>query len=712
MTSTSILTSSELRVLLLEDTPADAELAERELRKAGIGFAALRVETREAFLAAIADFRPDIILGDYKLPDFDGLSALALLREKSPEVPFVFVSGTMGEELAIETLHQGAADYVLKAHLAKLAPAVIRALKVAEDRRLRRLAEEALFNSRQMLRTVLDTIPQRVFWKDRNSVYLGCNKSLAEDCGFADPADVVGKTDFDLATATMAEHARIDDRQVLETGQPQLNCEELRSRPDGSNGWLLTSRVPVLDKDGEVIAILGTYEDITERKASEERTRFLAYHDDLTELPNRMLAYDRLQQAISHADREQTEVALLFLDVDNFKTINDSLGHSLGDKLLKAIAARLGECVRDTDTVSRHGGDEFLIILPSIANSDATVPFLTKLLERVQHPFEVDGHELITSISIGVALFPGDGRNFESLMKKADTAMYRAKEMGRNTYSFFDKQMNDDAIEHLHMRNGLNRAVERGEFVLHYQPQIDLVSGAMVGVEALIRWKHPQLGMVPPVRFIPVAEESGLIVSIGEWVVREACRQAAEWQSQGLPRFVVAVNLSAVQFKRGDVERTVVGALQESGLDPSLLELELTESILIRDTERVLATVTRLKALGITLSIDDFGTGYSSLSYLKRFNVDKLKIDRSFIRDLATDRDDAAIVRAVIQMARSLGLRTIAEGVEDEALLNLLRIYHCDEAQGYHFARPMPAAELTAFVARRCDCLQSSAVVE
>jgi diguanylate cyclase (GGDEF)-like protein/PAS domain S-box-containing protein len=687
-----------LRILILEDTTTDVELVTRELRKAAFEFVAENVETREAFVRALENFRPDIVLADYKLPHFDGLSALELVRERSPELPFVFVSGTMGEEFAIETLHRGASDYVLKGRLAKLGPAVKRALQVAESQRLRRLAEESLFNSRKMLRTVLDTIPQRVFWKNAESIYLGCNQPFATDTGHRSPEELIGKSDFDIVPESVAQGRCDEDRQIMESGEPRLNVETSYFRPDGSTGWQVISKTALRDKDGRVIAILGTYEDITERKASEERTRFLVYHDGLTELPNHLLAFDRLQQAMAYADREGTKVALLFLDLDNFKTINDSLGHSIGDKLLREIAARLGKCVRDTDTVSRQGGDEFLIVLPALSDTDATALVLDKLLQSIHAPMEIDGHELSTSVSIGIAMFPDDGRDFESLMKKADTAMYRAKEAGRNTYCFFDKQMNDDVLESLQMRSGLVRALERGEFVLNYQPQIDLASGALVGVEALVRWRHPALGMVPPGRFIPVAEETGLIVPIGEWVMMEACRQAAAWHLAGYPKISMAVNLSAIQFKRGDVEKLVIRALKESGLDPARLELELTESILIRDTENILATVRRMKLLGVMLSIDDFGTGYSSLSYLKRFSVDKLKIDQSFIRDLATDPDDAAIVRAVVQMARSLGLRTIAEGVEHEKILNYLRIYHCDEAQGYHIARPMPAEAMTALL--------------
>jgi diguanylate cyclase (GGDEF)-like protein len=412
-----------------------------------------------------------------------------------------------------------------------------------------------------------------------------------------------------------------------------------------------------------------------------------------------LLVKDRLQHAIAYAGRSGAKVALFFLDLDNFKTINDSLGHPVGDALLKAVAERLRSCVRDTDTISRQGGDEFLISLPEVVDIDDVAAFAEKLLERISGVFDIDGHELATSVSIGIALYPDDSEDFDTLLKKADTALFEAKAAGRNTYRFFAEQMNIEASEYLRIRNGLRRALEKGEFVLHYQPQVDLHNGRVVGAEALIRWRHPDLGMVPPGRFIPVAEDSGLIVPIGEWVLREACWQAAAWQAAGLPRMTVAVNLSAIQFKRGNVEQSVSRALTESGIDPALIELELTESILIKNADSVLATLRRLKALGVKLSIDDFGTGYSSLSYLKRFNVDKLKIDQSFVRDLATDPEDEAIVRAIIQLAHSLNMGTVAEGVEDVGTLGQLQMYGCDEAQGYHFARPMPAVEFERHVA-------------
>ena len=434
------------------------------------------------------------------------------------------------------------------------------------------------------------------------------------------------------------------------------------------------------------------------RTVAEHQMEFLAQHDALTALPNRLLVEDRFGQAAGFADRSGHKMALLSLDLDKFKSINDSLGHGLGDALLKQIASRLCDQLRDTDTLSRQGGDEFLLLLPSLEDGDATLPVLGKLMECLQAPFHIEGHELSTTASIGVALYPEDGTDFSTLLKHADMAMYQAKEAGGNSYCFFDARMNVEILENLAMRKGLKLAVEHQELVLHYQPQIQLATGAVVGVEALIRWMHPRFGLVPPGRFIPVAEDSGLIVPIGAWVLHEACRQAMAWQAAGLPPLLMAVNLSAVQFKRGDLQRTVVDALQTSGLAPQLLELELTESILIQDTEGVLATVLALKNLGIKLSIDDFGTGYSSLSYLKRLAVDKLKIDQSFVRDLATNPEDAAIVRAIIQMAHGLKLATIAEGVEDAATLKHLHDFRCDEVQGYHYARPMPALECERYL--------------
>ena len=471
----------------------------------------------------------------------------------------------------------------------------------------------------------------------------------------------------------------------------------IRCKDGSTRIWEINAAPAGIMPDGRSYFISAA-QDITERKAAQEQVEFLAYHDALTGLPNRLLAKERFELAHAFAERQGCKVALLFLDLDNFKLINDSLGHGIGDALLKNVAARLKECLRDSDTLSRQGGDEFLIVLGEVPNLDAVGGIAEKILTLMLETFSIEENELSISLSMGVAVYPEDGNDYDTLLKKADTAMYQSKVAGRNTYRFYAEQMNIDAIEHLQIRNNLRKGMERQEFVLHYQPQIDLVSDKVIGAEALIRWNHPELGMISPARFIPLAEESGMIVRLGEWVLEEACRQGVAWGEAGLPDLVIAVNLSAVQFKRGDLEKTVIHALSRSGLDPALLELELTESILIYDTEKVLAMVQRLKALGIKLSIDDFGTGYSSLSYLKRFAVDKLKIDQSFVRDMADDPNDAIIVRTIIQMAKSLNLKTIAEGVETQRQLAMLGLQRCDEAQGYYFARPMPADEFALYL--------------
>lgn len=507
-----------------------------------------------------------------------------------------------------------------------------------------------------------------------------------------------GKTRWELPLLGISPAQWQEHRKTLDAHLPFKNFNYQIASPSGQLRWFSISGKPLFE-NGQFCGYRGIGSDITERKITEEQIEFLAYHDPLTGLPNRVLLEDRLAQAMAHASRSQTHLALLFLDLDNFKQINDSLGHATGDALLKQVALRLGECIRESDTLSRQGGDEFVILLNELQDPDASLAALTKIVSKLQDPFPVDGNELSTSVSIGVTIYPEDGTDFDTLRKKADMAMYRAKEAGRNTYRFFDEAMNSEAIEHLVIRNGLRRALERDELVLHYQPQIDLASGQIMGAEALLRWRHPELGLVAPGRFIHIAEDSGMIVPIGEWVLNKACQQAMAWQRAGLPRLLMAVNLSAVQFRRGNVEQDVTHALQHSGLDPALLELELTESILIQNVEQVLATVKALKRLGVKLSIDDFGTGYSSLSYLKRFDIDKLKIDQSFIRDLATDPDDAAIVHAIVQMAHSLNLKAIAEGVEHAAMLPQLRDFGCDEAQGYYFARPMPADEFERYLA-------------
>ncbi|QKE62929.1 EAL domain-containing protein [Aquipseudomonas campi] len=446
--------------------------------------------------------------------------------------------------------------------------------------------------------------------------------------------------------------------------------------------------------------LLRLQQEIVRVKDSQASFTHLARHDALTNLPNRLLISDRMEQAIGQARRYKKRVALLFLDLDNFKTINDSLGHAAGDELLKEVALRLQGVMRDTDTVSRQGGDEFLMALADVDDPATISAMTTQVQAELARPFALKGMQIVTSISIGIALFPEDGDDFDTLLKHADMAMYQAKSAGRNGFCFFDAQMNADTRERLSLELDLRQALVRGEFVLHYQPIVDIHNGRLLAAEALVRWQHPVLGMIAPDRFIRVAEQSGLIVEIGEWVLNEACRQMMLWQAAGLPRFVVSVNLSAVQFRRGNLEALIGSALSRFGLNPSCLELELTESILLQDSAAFIDMLYRLKTLGVKLSIDDFGTGYSNLAYLQRFRVDKLKIDQSFVRTLLGNTQDQAIVTAIIQMAKSLNLLTTAEGIEDDSIRRLLAELGCDQGQGYLFARPLPAQEFMAFAQR------------
>jgi len=463
--------------------------------------------------------------------------------------------------------------------------------------------------------------------------------------------------------------------------------------------WLSISAVH--DAAGNTTHYIGIFTDISERKSAEAQIQYLSSHDALTGLTNRALFRDRLAKAVIHAAQGPGKVALLNLDLDNFKILNDSLGHAAGDALLRGVAAKLKVCVAETDILCRQGGDEFLIAMTDVDDTGAISNVVGNILDKVSTPVSLEGRKLSLSCSIGIAVYPDDGDSAELLLQRADAAMYQAKEAGRNTYRYFTEQANRGHSDYLNLAHDLREAVKLGQFVLHYQPQIDLSSGQVFGVEALIRWQHPEQGMIAPGRFIGIAEQTGLIVDIGHWVLEEACRQAAAWQREGLPPLAVAVNVSAVQFRRGDVEWSIRNALEKSGLAPQYLEVELTESVLLHDTEHMLELINRLKAIGLSLSIDDFGTGYSSLAYLKKFRIDRLKIDQSFVRDIATDPNDEAIVRAIVQMARALNLRSIAEGVEDETLVARLRDCQCDEVQGFHYARPLPAAALAQYVRER-----------
>jgi diguanylate cyclase (GGDEF)-like protein/PAS domain S-box-containing protein len=481
---------------------------------------------------------------------------------------------------------------------------------------------------------------------------------------------------------------------------PNYEVEYRLRHKDGSYRWFLSRGAVQRDEAGEAARMLGVQVDITERRRAEEQVGRLAHYDSLTGLPNRVLFADRLDQAMIESDRHGRLVGVAFLDLDRFKNINDTLGHDAGDQLLKAVAERLTGAVRKGDTVARLSGDEFTLILADMGHMDDVVRVAQKVLDAFTQPFHVAGRELHMTASLGITLYPFDVKDVSGLLRNADIAMYRAKEHGRNTYQFYAADMMTKAVENLALENDLRHAVARGELVLHYQPIIGCADGEILGMEALVRWQHGTRGLIPPLQFIPLAEDTGLIVPIGEWVLREACTQCRRWQREFKRPLRIAVNLSARQFGQPPIARTVRRVLEGTGLDPATLELEITESVLLHHDAEKLESLRALAEIGVTLSIDDFGTGYSSLSYLKRFPVDALKIDQSFTHDIPDDADDTALARAIIHMAHILGLKIVAEGVETQAQFEFFRSEHCDAAQGFYFSKPLPAEEFAALLGK------------
>jgi diguanylate cyclase (GGDEF)-like protein/PAS domain S-box-containing protein len=678
-----------MRLLLVEDNPGDARLVREMCREQGLPSEALAlVDSISGAEAHLVDHEVDLILLDLGLPDAHGLDALRRAQVAAPRVPLVVLTGLDDEAIAVQALQQGAQDYLIKGQLETRG--LMRALRYAIERKV---MEEALFVEKELAVVTLNSIGDAVISTDITGTIALLNLVAEKMTGWstqeaaghpvADVFRILDATTREISPDAMEAAVRNDCTE-------HLPSNSLLIRRDGHEIPIDNSVSPIHDRQGHVTGAVIVFRDVSAAREMALRMAHSAEHDFLTGLPNRMLLNDRLGQAIAMAARHSTRVAVLFLDLDGFKRVNDSLGHPIGDRLLQSVAGRLAACVRASDTVSRQGGDEFVVLLPEAGQWEDAATVARRMLLAVAETHTLDQRDLHITTSVGVSIYPDDGANAETLIRNADMAMYQAKENGRNGYQFFMPEMNVRAVERRSIEEGLRRALEQHEFVLHYQPKVNLATGAISGAEALIRWRHPTEGLVSPARFIPVAEESGLILQIGNWVLREACRQARAWADEGLPGMTIAVNVSAIELRDASFLEGLFRVLGETGLDPRNLEVEITESVLMRNAESAAAILLALRGRGVRVSVDDFGTGYSSLSYLQKFAVDALKIDQSFVSQIASAQDEASIVTAVISMSRSLKLRVIAEGVETLEQLAFLQAHDCDEAQGYFFSRPVP----------------------
>jgi len=554
-------------------------------------------------------------------------------------------------------------------------------------------------NAEERYRSIFENAVEGIFQTTPEGTYLSANPALARIYGYDSPQELIASL-RDIRRQLYVDASRRDEfRRRMSQESSISGFESQVYRKNGEVIWISETARAVYDENGNVTMFEGTVEDITERKRYQVELEYQASHDALTGLPNRALLNDRLQQAIQYAQRYRQGVAVAFLDLDRFKIVNDSLGHYIGDSLLKIMATRLQACLREGDTVARQGGDEFVLVMASHEDRAALAQIMRRVLGAVMEPFRIAEQDFNVSCSIGISVFPDDGHDAQTLLKHADSAMYKAKATGRNKFQFFTPELNDGVTERLCLESRLRRALAEDQLQLHYQPKLDLASGGVCGAEALLRWQLLGNEMVPPQRFIPIAEETGLIVPIGAWVLRTACTHHLMRQAAGLMPVPISVNVSASQFREPSFIETVASALQYSGMPPQCLEIELTESMVMHGAATFIATLRALKRLGVTIAVDDFGTGYSSLNYLRRFPVDRLKIDRSFICEMALDRHSAAIVKAIITLAHALELRVVAEGVETEQQLQMLRDCRCDEIQGYLYRRPLPYGDFAAFLA-------------
>jgi diguanylate cyclase (GGDEF)-like protein/PAS domain S-box-containing protein len=682
-------------VLLIHDDGAKAKVVKDALANTTDGF--FIVEWAERCSEAVRRLRRDrkeriaAILVNLYLPDSHGMQTFDRLFQISPDVPILVLCSPEHENAAKLAVQRGAQDYLLEEDLSSyLLPKALRNM-------LERASNaEALFREKERAQVTLNSMGDAVVCTDVSGNVTFLNPIAEALTGW--PADeAIGRPFVEVfRIIDVSDHRRTVDpiALVIETNKSSTLPEgSTLIRRDGTESAIEDSTAPIHDRRGRVTGGVMVFHDVTQARAMSQKMSHLAQYDYLTDLPNRRLLNDRLTQAICVAHRHQQHLAVLFVDVDRFKHVNDSLGHLIGDKLLLSIAQRLVASVRGSDTISRQGGDEFLILLSSVAHAADAALSAQKILTAAGMPHRVEKHDLEITVSVGIGIYPDDGADAETLIQNADIAMLNAKDNGRNNYQFFKPTMNEHALERQSIEGSLRHALDRGEFVLHYQPKMDLMAETLTGAEALIRWRQPERGIVFPDDFIPIAEQCGYIVPIGRWVLREACRQRRCWLDAHLAAIPIAINISAVELRSNNFVEHVRDILQETGLEPQYLQFELTETAFMQDALSTIAVLRALKDMGIQLTLDDFGTGYSSLSYLKRFPIDSLKIDKSFVHGLCTDSDDSKLVSAVINLGRSFHLEVIAEGVETREQFLALQAQNCAEGQGYYFQKPIAAEE-------------------
>jgi diguanylate cyclase (GGDEF)-like protein/PAS domain S-box-containing protein len=686
------MTPARHNILLIDDEPSHAKAFEDALIAAGDDPSNFEwVRTLSSGLERLAHKGLWAIFLNLSLPDSHGIDTLDRLLSVNSTAPIVVLAGADDEGICKTAMLHGAQDYLLEGHLDRYA--FTRAIRNIIEREIARLE---LFNEKERAQVTLNSIGDAVLSTDidGNVTYLNV---VAEHMTGWTRKEAVGHP-FDVVFQIIDGATHRPSANPMELAIQQDKTVGLKSncilvRRDGYECAIEDSAAPIHDRDGQVTGAVIVFHDVSMARSMVQEMSHLAQHDALTDLPNRLLLNDRLAQAISLARRNQHQLAVLYLDLDGFKTVNDSLGHSVGDKLLQSVAVCLSAAVRKSDTVSRQGGDEFVILLPEVAHAADAAITAEKILTELKKIHSVGEHRLHVTVSIGVSTYPGNGEDAENLIKNADTAMYHAKQCGRDNYQFFKPDMSLRAVERQSLEGQLRYALERRELFLQYQPKVNLKTGAIVGVEALLRWQHPERGLLLPGQFLTIAEDTGMIIGIGQWILREACRQTREWLDAGLLAVPVAVNISSLEFRSEQFLEHVQAALKETCLDPRYLELELTETVLMRHAESTTYMLERLKAIGVRLTVDDFGTGYSSLSYLTRFPIDSLKLDQSFVHNIITGSNDAIVISSVISMAKSLKQSVIAEGVETIEELAFLQAHGCDEGQGYYFSRPAAARQ-------------------